>query len=364
MTLENTQQIRTLCGISLDTSASMRGITKSAAKDYNQLISGIKDSAIQNAQDVIVSVVECGAGQTDRVARKIVNSAVTVLQPMAESAYVADGRGTPLYDSVGELIDIFQSSSYANDPNTSFLVMIITDGGENASRTWGARALGQKIRELQATDRWTFSFRVPRGYARQLVNDLGLYEGNIVEWEQTTKGMEQSTQATSVALNSYFTARSQGVTSTRSFYASMKDVKIEDVKAQLVDISNQVTRWTVQTVAEGSNIRDFVEHKTGAKFLKGSAFYKLVSGKKSADKVQASKLILIRDKNTGVIYHGDAARDLIGLSRYSDSKVRPGSLGQWEIFIQSTSTNRVLPVNSEIIFWPQVGIAYKSGISS
>lgn len=353
------KQYRTLVGISLDKSASMRGITKPAARDYNQLISGIKDNAIQNAQDVIVSVVDCGAGNSDRVERKIVNSSVTVLQPIAERDYIADGRGTPLYDSVGDIIDIFQSSPYANDPDTSFLVMIITDGEENSSRKWGARQLGQKIRELQATDRWTFTFRVPRGNARQLVQALGLFEGNIVEWEQTERGMEQSTQATSSALNSYFTARSTGVTSTKSFYADLKDVKLEDVKAQLVDISTQVTSWLVQTEAEGNSIREFVEHKLGNPMLKGGAFYKLVAGKKSADKVQDHKLIMIRDKNSKVIYSGQAARDMLGLPKYGDAKVRPGSLGDWEVFIQSTSVNRKLPVGTEVLYWPSVGHAFK-----
>lgn len=358
------QKYRTLVGISLDKSASMRGITKAAARDYNQLINGIKNNAIENAQDVIVSVVECGHGNTDKVARQIVNSSVTVLQPIAEREYVANGRGTPLYDSVGELIDIFQNSPYADDPNTSFLVMIITDGEENASRLWKGRALGQKIRQLNSLDRWTFTFRVPRGYARNIVQQLGLYDGNIVEWEQTERGMEQSTHATSVALNSYFTARSQGITATRSFYADMKDVKLEDVKAQLVDISAQVTSWLVQTEAEGASIREFVEHKLGTHMLKGGAFYKLVAGKKSADKVQAHKLIMIRDKNTKVVYAGQAARDMLGLPKIGDAKVRPGQLGDWEIFIQSTSVNRKLQPGTEVIYWPNVGKAFKQGISS
>lgn len=356
--------LKTYTGIALDHSASMRGLTSAAARDYNSLISSIKDNAIQYNQDVIVSRVSCGVGHTANVGVEFANSSVTVLQPIAESKYEANGRGTPLFDAVGKLIEILEASPDANDPNVAFMVMAITDGEENASFNWSAGRLRDKIRQLQATDRWTFVFRTPRGYGRNLVNSLGIYEGNIQEWEQSVRGMETSTAVTATAMSSYFTARSTGVTATRSFYTSLADVKIEDVKAQLVDISSQIQRWSVQTTSEGANIRDFIEHKSGDKFLKGSAFYKLVAGKKSADKVQATKLILIRDKNTGAVYHGHAARDLIGLSRHSDVKVRPGSLGQWEIFIQSTSVNRVLPVGSEVIYWPSVGTAYKAGISS
>lgn len=83
-------------GFSRDHSGSMRSIAKAAACDYNSNIASIRDASISNNQDTIVSVVECGYGDTDKVRRVIINSAVTTLQPIAESAYQADGRGTPL----------------------------------------------------------------------------------------------------------------------------------------------------------------------------------------------------------------------------------------------------------------------------
>lgn len=354
MTEQNTS-IRTVIGIVRDHSASMRGIALAAAKDYNQLVSSFKQNAIEFNQDVIVSVAECGFGST-RNARLVVNgSAITGIQTIEPRSYQADGHGTPLYDSVGLLIESFQRLPYANDPNTAFLLLIVTDGEENSSIDWSAFKLGSKIKELQATDRWTFTFRVPRGYARNLVKSLNLYDGNIEEWETSVRGMEQSSASTNAAVSSYFTARSTGKTATRSFYADIKNLSKDEVKAQLIDISSQIQTWTVQTEAEGSQIREFVEHKLGSSMLKGGAFYKLVAGKKSADKVQDHKMVIIRDKNTGVVYSGQAARDLIGLPRYGDAKVRPGDLGDWEIFIQSTSVNRKLPINTEVLYWPNVG---------
>ena len=358
------QQYKTHVLISLDHSASMSGIAKQAARDYNSQISAIKDNAIALSQNVIVSLVNCGYGNTRDVRTEFTNASVTALAPIAESSYETRGCGTPLYDSIGQLIEIAKASPDYNDPNTSFLVLIVTDGEENSSHKWSASKLANEIKTLQNTDRFTFTFRTPRGYGKQLVRSLGLFDGNIQEWETTAKGMEQSTAVTSVALSSYFTARSQGKTATRSFYADLHNVSKEEIKAQLVDISSQVISWIVQTEAEGSSIREFVEHKLGDKMLKGAAFYKLVAGKKTADKVQENKVIMIRDKDTKVVYSGQAARDMLGLPKYGVAKLRPGDLGQWEVFIQSTSVNRVLPVDTEVLYWPQMGKSFKEGKSA
>jgi hypothetical protein len=41
--------------------------------------------------------------------------------------------------------------------------MVITDGEDNNSRKYSGVAIGSIIRTLQATDKWTFVFRVPKG---------------------------------------------------------------------------------------------------------------------------------------------------------------------------------------------------------
>jgi len=294
--MENQQpNIKTFIGFSLDHSASMRGITQAAAKDYNTNIASVKQNAIDHNQDVIVSVVNCGAGHTASVKREIVNSSVTVLKPIPEREYEANGRGTPLYHSVGELIEMFEALPEASDINTSFLLMVITDGEENASLKWNSVSLANKIKQLHATDRWSFVFRVPRGYGKKLAKTLDIFEGNIQEWDQTTKGLEQASQITTQAIGGYFKSRSLGQTSTSSFYTSLDKVSLTEVKSALTDISNQVQQWTVQTASEGHAIKDFVEHKLGRSMKRGAAFYELV---KKENKIQSNKLILIQDKTS------------------------------------------------------------------
>lgn len=331
-------------GISRDHSASMRGIARAAARDYNDNIAVIKEAAHEAKVDTIVSVVKCGVGYGGAVVRDVVNSAAGVLQPIQESSYTTDGNSTPLLDSVGELITLLESAPDASDPNVSFLVMAITDGEENSSRKWTWRSLGDNIRRLNATDRWTFVFRVPRGYKRHLMQN-GVEEGNILEWDQTTKGVEVATAATREAFTSFYKGRAAGQTSTTKFYSNLGQVDPKAIKAALVDISNQVNLWPVMPNSP-TEIRSFVEQKTGS-LLKGAAFYQL----SKTEEVQDHKQIAVREKATGKVFGGQAARDLLGLPSYGTVKLVPGNNGGFDVFVQSTSVNRKLIPGTNLLYW-------------
>jgi hypothetical protein len=243
-------------------------------------------------------------------------------------------------------------------PEVTFIVMATTDGQDTNG---GAEQLAREIRELQATDRWTFVFRVPRGYARDLVR-MGIEPGNILEWDQTQRGVEASTASNTQAFNDFYTARSTGVRSSRTFYSNLKDVTVADVKNALQDISSEVNLWPVSSAENGQQIREVVEARlSGVKMLKGAAFYQLV---KTEDKIQDYKLIAIRDKNSGAIYCGPEARDMMGLPRVGDARVAPQDHGTFDVFVQSTSVNRKVASGTQLLYWPGVGIKFKEGKSA
>lgn len=345
-------------GISRDHSASMRPLTEYAAIDYNNQIAEIKANA--EGMDTIVSVVKCGVGRPGIVERIITNSTVNMLTDVDPKDYDADGWSTPLFDSIGSLIETFEAVPDANDNNVSFLITAITDGEENSSSTWKHK-LFDKIKKLQATDRWTFVFRVPRGYARSLVS-LGIPPGNILEWEQTKAGLAKATQETSIALSSYYTNIKSGVKSTAKFFTNIADVSPDEIKKKLHDVTDQVSFWVVSDLEDGVQIRDFCEaHLNKQKMLKGAGFYQLVKPEKD---IQDYKQIIIRDKATGFVYTGDDVRDMLGLPNYGHIKVSPGDHGQWDIYIQSTSVNRKLPAGTSVLYFANIGKPYTEGKSA
>ena len=348
-------------GISRDHSGSMRSIARAAARDYNSKVVSIREASQTNNLDTIVSVVECGYGNTDLVRRDVVNSSAMALEQINESKYQADGRGTPLWDSVGELIEIFENVPDYADKTVSFMVMAITDGEENSSRKYSSQKIVNKIRELNATDRWTFVFRVPRGYGRRIAQ-MGIPAGNIQEWEQTEAGVALAARRDAVAFTTYFAEKSRGVTSTSKFYADLSSVSSSDVAKVAEDISDKVLLWPVGPADDDKEIRPFVEARlNGAPMLKGASFYQLT---KTEPKVQDYKKIVIRDKKTNLIYGGDATRQMLGLPSYGDIRLAPKDLGNFDVFIQSTSVNRKVSKGSQVLYWSAVGTRFTEGPSA
>lgn len=233
------------------------------------------------------------------------------------------------------------------DDKSSYLVMAITDGEENSSKI-GSDEFGRIIQHLQKTDRWTFVFRVPRGYKNNLIH-MGIPEGNILEWDQTETGLQESTIATAQSLSGYYGNVSRGIKSTQTFYTDMTKVQADTVRASMDNISKEVAIYTVTD--ERPDISSFVTKMTGGSYLKGTAFYQLVKPEKA---VQAYKLIVVRNKKNGAVYYGNSARQILGLPTQDTIKLIPKDHGNWDIYIQSTSSNRVLPPGTQLLYWKAV----------
>jgi len=134
----------------------------------------------------------------------------------------------------------------------------------------------------------------------------GIYAGNILEWETTESGAVAASHANTQAMTEFYSNRSRGIKSSKTFYTSVANLTADEVKATLGDISQEVSLFPVASADEGKQIRDFVEGRlAGQPMLKGAAFYQLV---KTEDKIQDYKLIAIREKSTGQIFCGHEGR--------------------------------------------------------
>jgi hypothetical protein len=337
-------------GISRDHSASMSPIRVPAAQDYNRLIADLKNASQNNNIDTIVNVIKCGVGHRAQNIREVINSSVTAVTPLNEAyGYETNGSATPLFASVLTLIQDLEKAPDADKDDVSFLVMVITDGQDNASDSYTRRAVIERIQKLQATDRWTFVFRVPRG-ARSELTRFGISPGNILEWDQTERGVQEASAQTTRAVEAYYTARTQGVRSTQTFYSDIDKTKAKAAIKQMKDITKEVTIWNVNGSDAGSEIKPFVEAK-GVTYRTGTCFYQLVKPERA---VQEYKMIVIKDKKAGKTYAGKQARDLLGLPQYGNVKLTPGDHSGYDVYIQSTSINRKLPAGSRVLYWPTV----------
>lgn len=342
------KQAKNYIGFVNDHSGSMDGLRAAAISDYNANISAIKHAASAEMLDTVVSVVGIGLGHTNnRVTRQVVISNPHVLKEVTE--WDCPGN-TPLYDGIGNMVELFSSLPDANDDHVSFLVMITTDGEENGSRTYNALSIAELIEQKQATGKWTFVFRVPKG-GRRHVQNLGVPPDNIQEWETTSAGMATSSVQTQSAMTGYFSARSAGATASSSFYANATQVNV----AALNEVpAKDISLYVVPVEDNGIQIQTFIlRHRQ--KYLKGAAFYQL---SKTEAKVGPHKLILIRDRQTGKFFSGPDARSMLGLPTHQNVRLHPGDHANFDLFIQSESINRKLVGGYGVAYMAKLGVEF------
>lgn len=337
--------MKSYVGIIRDHSGSMGCLANQAIRDFNDNISALKDASIGKDIDTLVTVGICDSRQLGKFAEIQVP-----LKDVYDIRSYPTGDMTPLFDSVGDMINRLQDTEeYKRNKKASFLIMVITDGQENASKFWTSESLSSRMKELQATDKWTFVFRVPKGYKSNLVR-LGIPEGNILEWEQTEEGFKKATFATRDAIEVRYSGLARGITKSDTFFTDMSNVKSKTVETKLQNISNDVKFFPVTSKYAGAQIRDFCNSVLKRPMIKGAAFYQLTKPEK---KVQDYKIIAIRNKKKDEVYTGAHARQLLGLPYHGEVKIIPGNHGQYDIFIQSTSVNRKLVAGTEVLYWEQ-----------
>jgi cupin superfamily acireductone dioxygenase involved in methionine salvage len=321
--------------VCLDRSGSMQGIRNSAVAAFNQNVNAIRSGAKSSNQSSSVSLITFG----DDVREEYFNQDVASLRDLDQYSYYPSG-GTPLLDAVGLAIERLRSLPDSKD--TSYVVLVVTDGEENTSRRYNASSLAKLMQEVVATDRWSFAFLVPPGKKQALVAQYGIPEGNVSEWEATSAGMAKAAASVNQGLHSYYATRASGLKSTKSFFTTdLSKVTTTQVQRNLNDIRNNVYVWNVDGECE---VRTFVEGR-GYTYEKGRAFYQLTK----EEIVQGYKQILLIEKGKGAVYSGDDARYLLNLPNY-EVKVRPGNHSNWDVFVQSTSTNRKLVRGTKLVY--------------
>lgn len=114
----------------------------------------------------------------------------------------------------------------------------------------------------------------------------------------------------------------------KSTLVTFKDVDLEAVdpgRFQLLHVDRRIP------------IKAFVA-ETGATFKVGRGFYQFTK----TEEIQERKEVVLRDKVSGDMWTGAKAREMIGLPYGTRDTLKPVFLKDYDVFVQSTSANRVL----------------------
>lgn len=327
----------------IDESGSMDHLQSDVINVFNGLSQTIRENAKATDQETKVSL---WTFQTN--VKEVFNKVDAENVGQLDHLTYRPGGLTALYDAVAKAINSFKLAPDANDENTSFLIIVITDGEENSSRLYdrsnrGGERLAELMLEVQRTGRWSMVFQVPPGQRNRVISEFKIPSDNVREWEATRKGITETSQVTNSGIGTYYLSRASGQKSVTNFFTTdLSKLKVSEVKKKLDDISNKFKAFVVDKEVD---IKEFVEAKTKRAYVVGSTYYTFMK----PEEVQPQKQVLLRQKGHLAIWGGDEARKLIGLPQGVKAKVTPGNHSEYDVFVQSTSVNRKLPRGTQVL---------------
>jgi hypothetical protein len=259
--------------------------------------------------------------------------------PSIRSLYHIGGNTALIDATIKSLRDLADTSTLYGDH--AFLIFVLTDGQENRSYQQPSQ-LRTRLEHLPSN--WTVGVLVPNAMGVHEAKSFGFTPDNISVWDTTSAaGVREVGETIKRATESFMQDRSRGVR-TRSLFSTGVDAVNPATVAGLRELSP--TSFHTLTVRRAGPIRDFVENPPNElTYISGRAFYQLTK----TETIQPQKNIAIREKATGKVFLDQRARDILGLPQGVEVRVKPEDNPLYDVFVQSTSVNRKLVPNTDVL---------------
>ena len=201
----------------LDQSGSMASIRKQAVDGYNEQIQQMKLNS--KDQDIFCSLVTFNG---DIYEHQWLESA-DKLNEASEADYPTNGS-TAFRDAIGYTINRLQESTDPSEENIGYLIVVISDGEENASKHISPSALRESIQSCQKTGKWTFSYMgCNKAYVEQVSRETSIPVSNMAVWDtknvvKAAKGLHMN----AAKVGGYYKARAGGQSATNKLYSDVE----------------------------------------------------------------------------------------------------------------------------------------------
>lgn len=168
----------------LDKSGSMESIRTEAINGYNETLGSIKATQLKHidTQEHFVSLAafcDCGIDM------------IYDMTPIKDAEKLTREKYdpcccTPLFDAIGKTVKELKRKT-AEIEGAAFLVTIITDGYENASKEWNSKSVSALI-DTCKEEGWMFSFIGAGVDVVRVAQTISIT--NTMVWENTSKGTD------------------------------------------------------------------------------------------------------------------------------------------------------------------------------
>jgi Mg-chelatase subunit ChlD len=200
--------LKTVVALVLDETGSMAPTvtdTIGAVNDYFKTLA-------KDAPSALVSVMEFSDCFGNEPTFRVLATAAKVKDVPALTTENYRPRGnTPLYDAIGKAIT--ETETVKAD---RYLLVVMTDGEENASKEWRLDGI-KKLIEKKQGENWTIVYLGANQDAWAVAGAMGVSRGSTMSYAQTSRGVRQTTSSLAGATASLMNT---SAATTPDFFAS------------------------------------------------------------------------------------------------------------------------------------------------
>lgn len=197
---------RTFVSFLLDETGSMQSIKGSTISAYNEYVNTLRNDT--STKDVVFTLTKFNSGKVEVVHDAI---ALADVEELTNKTF-QPANLTPLYDAIGATVRAVEAKIEKND---RALVIILTDGQENASKEWSRARIFDLVKEKEKEGNWTFVYLGANQDAWLESGNIGIAMGNTQSFQATDVGTQSAVHNLATQTRLYASSRSA---STTSFY--------------------------------------------------------------------------------------------------------------------------------------------------
>eukprot|EP00316_Scyphosphaera_apsteinii_P009433 CAMPEP_0119318922 /NCGR_PEP_ID=MMETSP1333-20130426/48013_1 /TAXON_ID=418940 /ORGANISM="Scyphosphaera apsteinii, Strain RCC1455" /LENGTH=236 /DNA_ID=CAMNT_0007325233 /DNA_START=169 /DNA_END=879 /DNA_ORIENTATION=+ len=170
------------CFFLLDATGSMGSIREQTVKGLNSYIS----EQASNPGTMKLSLITFNSCAPFKVT--VQSQDIHALKPLQLGQYQPK-CGTPLYDAMAQTIE--HAGNAAGD-NPDVIVVVMTDGGENASRKFSQAKVFDKVEQMKKERGWTFVFLGANQDSMKTGGGIGIATKATASWRSDAAGTAEA----------------------------------------------------------------------------------------------------------------------------------------------------------------------------
>lgn len=170
-----------LVSIILDRSGSMESVRDDTIGAFNGLLTDLA----KQAGETRLTLTQFDNQSVDLL---VDGAPIADVRPLTNETFIPRGS-TPLLDATGRTLAATEARVAALEWTGSVMVVIITDGHENASHEWTRSAVFARVKELESRG-WAFVYLGADVNAYEEAGAMGFAAGSTSRWAKKGKNVE------------------------------------------------------------------------------------------------------------------------------------------------------------------------------